>query len=156
MSQSSIRKDLILNGSNSIAAFEEDGAIYRVSPVPIIQEIRLYGIGKNKTKIFKLDDYLTKDYEILGIVADIEADDGNVDQAAGNAGEQATVNFGLRIFQGKKAVDNVRLRLTPYPFYTNKLFINHRDVWHVKADQKINRITFMCRPVYMETPIAFS
>ena len=156
MIESSIKRDLILNGSNSIAAFKDDGAIYRVDPIPVIQEIRLYDIKANKTKIFKLDDYLTKDYEILGITADIPDDDDTVDGAASNPGNQTTVNLGLRIFQGKHAVDNVQLRLTAYPFYTNKLFINHRDVWHIKTNKNVNRITYMCRPVYMETPIAFS
>lgn len=153
MIDGSLKREVILNGTNSLAVAEENGIIYRVDPIPIIQEIRLYNIEKNRTKIFKLDDHLTKDYEILGIVADIPDDDGDVDKADDKAGQQPIVNLGLRIFQGKKAVDNVQLRLTSYPFYTNKLFINHRDVWHMKADRKITRITYMCRPVYMEQPI---
>lgn len=153
MIDGSLKRDVILNGNNSIAVAKEEGIIYRVEPVPIIQEIRLYGLEGSKTKIFKLDDHLTKDYEILGIVADIPEDDGDAAQAAGSAGQQPTVNLGLRIFQGKKAVDNVQLRLTSYPFYTNKLFINHRDVWHMRAGRDVTRITFMCRSVYMEQPI---
>lgn len=153
MIDGSLKKDVILNGTNSLAVAEENGIIYRVNPIPVVQEIRLYNIEKNKTKIFKLNDHLTKDYEILGIVADIPEDDGDEDKVTSDTGRQATVNLGLRIFQGKKAVDNVQLKLTSYPFYTNKLFINHRDVWHMRADREITRITFMCRAVYMEQPI---
>lgn len=155
MIEGSLKKELILNGTNSVATLTEDGAIYRINGMSIIQEISIYNLEKNKTKIVKLDDRLTKDYEILGILADIPEDDGNVDNATGNPGEQNTVKLGLRIFSGKKAVENVKLQLTSYPFYTNKLFINHRDVWHMKADRNVNRITYKCRPVYMEQPVVF-
>lgn len=153
MIDGSLKKDVILNGTNSLAVAKENGIIYRVEPVPIIQEIRLYNIEKNKTKIFKLNDHLTKDYEILGIVADIPEDDGDADVATKDTGSQPTVLLSLRIFQGKKAVDNIQLRFNSYPYYTNKLFINHRDVWHVKSDREVKRITFMCRPVFMEQSI---
>lgn len=155
MIEGSIERDVILNGTNSLAVANEKGIIYRFEPIPIIQEINLHNIERNRTKIFKLNDHLTKDYEILGVVIDIPEDDGDVDEPANSPGQQTQVNLGIRIFQGKKAVDNVQLRLTSYPTYTNKLFINHRDTWHMRASRDIARITFKCRSVYMEQPIVF-
>ena len=155
MIEGSIKRDLILNGSNSIATFKESGATYRVEPVGVVQEISLFDFERNTTKIFKLDDRLTKDYEILGIVADIPNDDGDADEASRDAGSQPTVTVGIRVFQGKKAVNNVQLRFNSYPYYTNKLFINHRDTWHMKVDRDVTSITFMCKPIYLENPIVF-
>ena len=155
MIEGSLKKELILNGTNSVATLKEDGAIYRIDGMKIIQEINFYSIEKNRTKIIRLDDRLTKDYQILGITADIPEDDGDVNTASGNAGEQVTVRMGIRIFSGIKATENVKLQLTPYPFYTNKLFINHRDTWQIKCDRAVNRITFKCAPVYMEQPVVF-
>ena len=155
MNEGSLKKELILNGTNSVATLKEDGAIFRIDGMKIIQEINFYNLEKNKTKIIKLDDRLTKDYEILGITADIPDDDGDASKAADKAGEQSTVRLGIRIFSGIKATENLKLGLTPYPFYTNKLFLNHRDTWHIKSDKTVNRITFKCAPVYMEQPIVF-
>lgn len=155
MNEGSLKKELILNGTNSVAVLKEDGAIYRIDGMSIIQEINFYSIEKNRTKIIRLDDRLNKDYEILGITADIPDDDGDVDTATSNPGEQAMVRMGVRIFSGVKATENVKLQLTSYPFYTNKLFINHRDTWHIKCDRTVSRITFKCKPVYMEQPVVF-
>ena len=58
MIDSNLKRDVILNGTNSLAVAKENGIIYRVEPIPIIQEIKLCNIQKNKTKIFKLDDHL--------------------------------------------------------------------------------------------------
>lgn len=156
MIEGSIKKDLILNGSNSIATFKEDGAIYRVEPVGVIQEVSLYGLVKNKTKIFRLGERLTRDYEILGITADISYDDEGADSPDDKAGQQPKVKLGIRVYSGIKSINNIELGLTPYPFYTNKLFINHRDVWHIKADRDVTSITFMCKPIYLEQPIIFA
>ena len=155
MIEGSIKRDLILNGTNSVATFKEQGAIYRIEPYSIIQEISLYNLEKSRTKIFKLGDRLTKDYEIIGITADIPEDDGDVNEPDNKAGEQPRVKLGVRIFSDAKAIENVQLTLTPYPFYVNKLFINHRDVWHIKCDRDVTRITYKCKPVYMEQPIVF-
>lgn len=114
MIEGSIKKDLILNGQNSIATFKENGSIYRVEPFRIVQEISLFNLERNRTKIFKLDDRLTKDYEILGILADIPDDDGDVNKADDKAGEQPRVRVGIRVFSGAKAVSNVKLDLTSY------------------------------------------
>ena len=156
MIEGSIKKDLILNGSNSIAAFKEDGAIYRVNPIPIIQEVSLYNLVKNKTKIFRLGDRLTRDYEILGITADIPDDDENESTPDDDAGEQPKVRVGIRLYSGVKSTRNIKLELTSYPFYINKLFINHRDTWHMKTDRDVTSITFMCKPMYLEQPIIFT
>lgn len=156
MIEGSIKKDLILNGTNSIAAFREDGAIYRVEPFSVIQEVSLYNIEKNKTKIYRLDDRLTRDYEILGITAEIPDDEDYQTEATDKPGEQNTVKLGIRVYSSAKSTSNVKLELTSYPFYVNKLFLNHRDTWHLKADRDVTSITFMCKPVYLEQPIVFA
>lgn len=155
MIEGSLQKSIVLNGTDSVATFKEQGAVYRIDAFSLIQEINLYNLVKDRTKIFKLDDRLTKDYEIVGITVDIPEDDGNADVATDKAGEQPKVKLGIRIFSNAKAIDNIQLELTPYPFYTNKLFINHRDVWHIKCDRDVTRITYKCKPVYMEQPIVF-
>ena len=155
MNEGSLQKQVILNGTNSIQVFEEDGLIYRVEPFSIIQEINIYGLEKNKTKIIRLSDRLTRDYEIVGITADIPEDEGDVEKAASNPGYQPTVEVGVRVFSNMKTTENVRLRLTAYPFYTNKLFINHRDTWHMRCDREVTRITYKCKPIYLERPVVF-
>lgn len=155
MIEGSLKRGLILNGTDSVATFRENGAVYRVADINTIQEITVYSLEKNKNKIVKLGDRLTKDYEILGITVDIPDDDINEQTQTKDPGSQAKVKVGIRIFSHSKAIENVELELTPFPSYTNKLYINHRDTWHIKTDRNVDRITFKCIPVYIEQPIVF-
>ena len=155
MIEGSIKRDIILSGSDSIAAFKENGQVYRVDPIPIVQEISIYNIEKDRNKIVKLGDLLTRDYEIIGITADIPDDETDVEKKATDPGYQPAVDLGVRVYSNAKAIQNVHLRLTAFPFYVNRLFINHRDTWHLKADRQVDRITYKCIPVYLEQPIVF-
>lgn len=155
MIEGSLKKELILNGSSSVGTFKENGVIYRIEPFSIIQEINIYDLEKDRNKIVRLSDRLTRDYEIVGITADIPEDEIDVQKKASDPGHQPTVELGVRIYSSQKAIENVKLRLTPYPFYTNKLFINHRDTWHIRANRKVDRITYKCKPIYLEQPIIF-
>ena len=155
MIEGSIKKDLILTGSESIAAFKQNGAIYRVEPFPVIQEISLYALEANRTKIFKLDDRLTHDYEILGVTAEIPMTEAEMNGEVTDPGKFKNVGLAVRIYSGVKTTSEVEILLTPYPFYVNKLFINHRDTWHMKADRDVASITFMCKPIYLEQPLVF-
>lgn len=153
MKESILKPSVVQNGADSVAVVREKGIVHRVDPIPIIQEIKLYNIQKNKTKIFKLDDHLMKDYQVLGVLADIPTDDGDPSKETKNPGQQKTIQVGLRIFQGRKSVDNRQFFLGIFSISTTGLFINHRDVWHMKADDNITSITLMCKHVYMEQPI---
>ena len=155
MIEGSIKRGLVLNGSESVATFREDGAVYRVADIDIIQEVTIYSLLKDKNKIVKLEDRLTKDYEIVGITVDIPDDDTSEQAQTKDPGSQPKVKVGIRIFSNAKAIENVELELSPFPSYTNKLYINHRDTWHIKADRNVDRITLKCIPVYMEQPVIF-
>lgn len=155
MIEGNIEKHIILSGSDSIAAFQEGGLVYRSQAIPIIREISIYNLEKDRNKIVRLSDYLTHDYEILGITSDIPEDETDVEKKATDPGYQPAVRLGIRVYSNAKAVQNVALQITPFPFYNNRLFINHRDTWHLKADRNVDRISFKCSPVYLETPIAF-
>lgn len=155
MNEGSIKRDIILSGSESIAAFKENGQVYRVNPIPIVQEISIYNLEKDRNKVVRLDNLLTRDYEIVGITCDIPEDEVDVEKKASDPGYQPKVELGVRVYSNAKAIQNIQLQLTPYPFYTNKLFINHRDTWHLRADRQVDRITYKCIPIYLESPIAF-
>ena len=75
MIEGSIKRGLVLNGSESVATFRENGAVYRVADIDVIQEVTIYSLLMDKNKIVKLEDRLTKDYEIVGITVDIPDDD---------------------------------------------------------------------------------
>ena len=155
MIEGSIKRGLVLNGSESVATFRENGAVYRVADIDVIQEVTIYSLLKDKNKVVRLDDRLTKDYEIVGITVDIPDDDTSEQAQARDPGSQPKVKVGIRIFSNAKAIENVELELSPFPSYTNKLYINHRDTWHIKADRNVDRITLKCIPVYMEQPVIF-
>lgn len=155
MIEGNIERHIILSGADSIAAFQEGGLVYRTQPIPIIQEISIFNLLKDKNKIVKLDDMLSHDFEILGITADIPEDEADAQKKVSDPGYQPTVNLGIRVYSSAKAIQNVSLNLTPFPFYTNRLFINHRDSWHLKANRDVSRISFKCSPIYLENPVAF-
>lgn len=155
MKESILKRSVVQNGADSVAVFREKGLVHRIEPIPVIQQISLFNFQRGKTKIFKLDERLTKDYEILGVHADVPEDDGDADEVAKNAGDMPIVGISARIFSGKKAVSNLRLTFSNFPIYMNRLYINHRDVWHIRVTRNVTSITFMCRPVSMEQPIVF-
>jgi hypothetical protein len=156
MIEGNIERTAILSGTDSIAAFTEGGLIYRVQPIPIIQEISIYNLEKDRNKIVRLDDMLSHDYEIIGVTADIPEDDTDAQKKFEDPGYQPTVGLGIRVYSNAKAIQNISLQLTPFPSYANRLFINHRDTWHLKADRVVSRISFKCCPIYLEQPIAFA
>ena len=155
MIEGSIKRGLVLNGSESVATFRENGAVYRVADIDVIQEVTIYGLLKDKNKIVKFQDRLTKDYEIVGITVDILDINTSYQPQTTDPDSQPKVKVGIRIFSNAKAIENVELELSPFPSYTNKLYINHRDTWHIKADRNVDRITLKCIPVYMEQPVIF-
>ena len=155
MIEGSIKRGLVLNGSESVATFRENGAVYRVADINVIQEVTIYSLFKDRTRLVKFEDRLTKDYEIVGITVDIPDDNFSGQTQAEDTSSQPKVKVGIRIFSNAKAIENVELELSPFPNYTNKLYINHRDTWHIKTDRNVDRITLKCVPVYMEQPIIF-
>ena len=155
MSEGSIRREIILSGTDSIAAFSDKGQIYRAEPIPNIQEIGFHNLLKDKTRVFRLADRLDKDYEILGILAEIPMTQAEINGTVTDPGNFQMVKLRIRLYSAAKDVSEIALDITPYPFYTNKLFINHRDTWHIKADRDVDNITFMCKPVYLEMPLVF-
>ena len=156
MIEGSIKRGLVLNGSESVATFRENGAVYRVADINVIQEVAIYGLFKGRNRIIKFEDKLTKDYEIVGITVDIPEDYASGQPQTNSPGTQPKVKVGIRIFSNASSIENVELELSPFPSYTNKLYINHRDTWHIKVDRDVTRITFKCVPVYMEQPVIFS
>ena len=155
MNEGSIKRTLILSGADSIAAFEDNGAIYRLEPYAVVQEISLFNLVKDKTRIFRLSDRLTKDYEIVGITAEIPMTLEEQNGTVTDPGKFQTVDTSIRLYSPQKTASEINILITPYPFYVNKLFINHRDTWHVKCNRDVQSVTFMCKPIYLEQPVVF-
>ena len=152
MSISSLIKSTIINGANSLSVAVKEGIIYRLQPVEEMQPIIFESFEKDRAKIFVLSDVLDQDYKIAGITVDVPEDDTESDTELATNGRADTVNAYIRIVKRNKEAENIYLSITSYPMYVNPLYIDHNDVWKVKLDRNVNRITFRCVPAIINTP----
>ena len=154
MTESNLKRTVVQSGVDSIAALKEQGLIYRVQEIPIIQEISFYNLIGNQNKIVKLEDFISKDYEVKGISTDIPDDDQDSPDATTEKSYGGFLSLSLRIFSGGKAVNNLSMRLGTLTAYDNALFISSADIWHIKSGSDVSKLTFICTPVYREKSIA--
>lgn len=152
MSISSLVKSTIINGANSLSVAVKDGIVYRLQPVEEMQPIIMENFEKNKAKIFTLSNVLDQDYKIIGVTADLPEDDDESDDKLDEDKVKHSVTTHVRIIKRDKAVENLTLSVSSYMRYLNPLYINHNDVWKIKAEGNINKITFRCIPAIINTP----
>lgn len=156
MSLSTLVRSTIINGTNTIAVAIRNGIVYRLQPIETMKEIVFHNFEANKPRIFNLSEELTEDYQIVGVTVDFP-DDDNEELPEG---DQRPLNYiagaYVRIVSKNKAVENLALNLTSYPTYINKLYINHNDVWKIKINRAVNKITFRCVPVIIDKRVNFN
>lgn len=156
MTLSSIKKGLILNGSDSVAVARIDDAVYRLEPITEITPISITDLKAGVPAIIQLGTELSHDYRIIGVTVDIPEDNEEDIKEGTNRESNIYVRTEIRIVSQNKAVENLVLNLSSYPAYINPMFINHNDVWKVKAYRDVDKITFRCVPIIMNKPITFS
>lgn len=153
---STLVKSTIINGANTLAVALRENIVYRLQPVEVMIPVVFHNFKKDETKIIHLSDELSEDYKIVGITVDFPSDDDEaIDAELGNSGRDY-VRTDVRIINKNKASENLTFYLNNYPPITNSLYINHNDIWKIKTNQDITKITFRCVPAIIENTINFN
>ncbi len=154
--ESSIKKDIILNGTDSIAVFKEDGLVYRAKELESYTPIVFYDLKANKQHQFDLKDILGKEYLVVAAGSDVESDDDFIsvsDIDANNAGYASCyfsiVRLEKRVFcrsllPTKEFIDQNFITLTP------------GDTVLISPLANLNSLTLYCVPIYLEKTITVS
>ncbi|WP_319422748.1 hypothetical protein [Pleurocapsa sp. FMAR1] len=153
MMESSIKKDIILNGTDSIAVFKEDGLVYRAKDLESYTPIVLGKIEPNTSREFKLLSAISKDYLVLEMNTDVVADDNPnaMDENTANNYNYANVNFTI-LREGKRVLSQI-ISLNAGNISTRTFLISPLDTLKITSSQALNSITLICQPVYLEKTI---
>ena len=156
MTLSTLVKSTILNGTNALAVALRQNIVHRLQPIEVMKPISFYDFKKNETKAINLSDELTEDYKIVGITVDFWGDDDTTleEELPNKLSDKARAY--VRIIHKNKATENIVFGLSSYPPYLNALYINHNDIWKVKTDRDVKKITFRCVPVIIEKATTFN
>lgn len=153
MSMSNLQKDIILNGSESLAVYKDNGVVYRASDIESYTPIVFNNLAAGLSKRFDLKTILDKSYKVVKADYDVVADDDflNVTENMANNYRYQGASFSI-VEQGKRlAWTWVELySLSTYP--TNLILQPNQSVI-VRPSMDLRHITLYCQPVYLEQTI---
>lgn len=162
MTTSNIEKKLVVQNNESIAVFEENGAIYRIES---IAEYIRFGFKNLKTKdilTFALSESLLCDVELIGVEVNMKADDENFNHIPGHSANveisKGTTPFFARasfgILENGVLINQFYFDyLKPEPVKKGILLSPGQDL-KISVNKDITSVTLICKKVVLE-PVVY-
>ncbi|WP_319418861.1 hypothetical protein [Pleurocapsa sp. FMAR1] len=151
--ENSIKKDIILNGTDSITVFKEDGLVYRAKDLESYTPIVLKNLRANIEHTFDLESVSSCNYQVIRIVTDVKADDDVVALDEQTASSYTSASGFISVIRQGKRVYQQYFTFTQFVGTYNALFFETNDLIRVKAFEDTKSITLYCQPVYLEKTI---
>ena len=149
----SLQKDIILNGSESLAVYKDNGVVWRASDIASYTPIVLRNIKANTAKKFDLTSNLAKDYKSVEIAIDVAFDnDAEIAFDSNNINNYYAVVW-LTIIRNGVKVSHGFWQLYPGATNVSGVYLRSGDIVEVYSSYSLTSLTFYCQPVYLEPTI---
>ncbi len=153
MSSSSLQKDIILSGTDSLAVLKEDGLVYRVAEIAKYTPIVFRNLKQNTRHEFDLSAVISKDYKVLDFRPDVKGDDDLVVLGEVDANDQNYPSAYITIVKNGKRTYSRFLGFPGGEAVYTEFLISPSDTIVIQPNRDINALTFICVPIYVESPI---
>ena len=153
MTRPSLEADLVLNGDKSVRVYEEKGIIFPSKPVPRFIEFSIYNIQEKVVKEVHLYDFIGMDLIARSLTADIASDDDKPMSDKGSQPNPHWVESVVEVVEHDIVVDRLNFYFTSFPAYVNHIVIDHQKTWRIKCNDAVNKLTFYCEPIFIDSQI---
>ena len=148
-----LQKDIILNGTESLVVYKDNGVVWRASDIASYTPIVFRDIEASKTKRFDLHSVISKDYQVIGLAIDAVGDDDVKTFPEQPAAGFSSLSFILSIVKNNKRKEIHQIN-SFNGLATKVLILSPQDELRINTyNNALNSITFYCQPVYLEQTI---
>ena len=148
-----LQKDIILNGSESLAVYKDNGVVYRASDIRSYVPITLRGLVAGIPKRFDLLPVISKDYQVVAVSVD-HAFDNQTDNLATQPNAQSYYgSIRVSVIRGGARISHNFTNVYESMAVASGWFLAPGDVMEVNASINLTSVTFWCQPVYLENTI---
>lgn len=153
MMESSMKKDIILNGTDSIAVFKEDGLVYRAKDLESYTPIVFNNLKANTAYYFDLQSVISKGYRVVDAVADTKDDDELPVTSTAEAVQASYQGVFLSTLRNNKRQSFQQFGLGGGQTFGKLFPISPLDKLTILCGAACNSVTLYCQPIYLEKTI---
>lgn len=149
----SLQKDIILNGSESLAVFKDAGVVYRAADIASYTPIVFRNLKANTAHYFDLQSVISKDYRVVDAVSNLVEDD---EIEATQTAEIIQLTYSgvfLSTYRNNKRQSVRQFAPTGGQTFGQLFPISPLDKISIVCGRESHSVTLYCQPVYLENTI---
>ena len=151
-----LKKDIILNGTDSIAVVKDEGVVYRLTPVQELFTLTIENIVAQTKIDINLQQVLQGHFKVTQMNSllpiDANLDEPNTDYG----GASRTFVVLIKTFQNKVPIQVAALRTHRGTYNDPDFFFDANSRWELYSEVDVSRLIFYLTPVFISKNLLFN